>query len=222
MLRFNANLYRIASVCVSKEETRFYLQGVLVEPHAVKGVVLTATDGHRLICIHDENGTADESAIIRLSPEASKACKTGKNEDRREIVVDGLNATINAVEKLGGEETISTVAISAKCRIDGSFPDYARVIPTPVFGEKETAPGGFNGQYLADFTKIAIELEKGENKSSRGTGTIRLLSSNPGSPALIRFCSSEHAFGVLMPVRAKETFTVPAWFGEKAKVQAPE
>ena len=38
-----------ALVCVSTEETRYYLRGVHVQPDA-DDVVLVSTDGHRLFC----------------------------------------------------------------------------------------------------------------------------------------------------------------------------
>ena len=41
---------------VSTEEARYYLTGIYIERHPVKGVVMVATDGHRMAVIHDENG----------------------------------------------------------------------------------------------------------------------------------------------------------------------
>ena len=43
------DVLRAALVCVSTEETRYYLRGVHVEPDA-DDVVLVSTDGHRLFC----------------------------------------------------------------------------------------------------------------------------------------------------------------------------
>lgn len=48
-----------ASLFVSKEETRYYLNGVLIEPAPQGGVFLVATDGHRLVCFHDPEGMTD-------------------------------------------------------------------------------------------------------------------------------------------------------------------
>lgn len=51
----NADLFRIAYSCVSTEETRYYLNGVHLEPHPCGGAFMVATDGHRLIVVHDES-----------------------------------------------------------------------------------------------------------------------------------------------------------------------
>lgn len=64
MLRFSVELYKAAMLAASTEETRYYLNGVFVEPCVYGGVTLTATDGHVLVCIRDLDGSADESAIV--------------------------------------------------------------------------------------------------------------------------------------------------------------
>ena len=79
IIRVNANLFRLAQMTVSTEETRYYLNGIFIQPHAVQGVLLVSTDGHRMTVIHDETGHADQSAIVRLSPEALKLCKLSKD-----------------------------------------------------------------------------------------------------------------------------------------------
>lgn len=81
--RINADLFRAVSVAVSTEETRYYLNGVNVEQHPVKGVILTATDGHRLLCAHDENGETDGAYIVPAGKDLIRATKIGGPERRR-------------------------------------------------------------------------------------------------------------------------------------------
>lgn len=212
MLKFNADLFRIVSTCQSKEQTRYYLCGVYVEPCAAGGVTLVATDGHRLMCARDENGTADESAIIQLSPAALKACKTGKGELRREVAVDGSGATVRAVLQDGDSETVQLIAFSTDCRIDGTFPDWRRVVPDPSFAA-ESRPGAFNGSYLSSFGTIAADLAKlRDSKKS----LLRILSSEPESPALVLFPLDPQAFGVIMPCRCDMSTTPPDWLIQTA------
>ena len=61
----NAMLFKAARECQSSEETRYYLGGVYVQPHPERGALLVATDGHRLIAIHDETGICEKPAIVR-------------------------------------------------------------------------------------------------------------------------------------------------------------
>lgn len=63
MLTFSTGLYRVAIEFASYEATRYYLGGVYVQRRC-QGVLLTATDGHRMIVIHDANGFADEAGVI--------------------------------------------------------------------------------------------------------------------------------------------------------------
>jgi DNA polymerase III sliding clamp (beta) subunit (PCNA family) len=215
MIKVDANLFRAAAVCMSKEETRYYLQGVFIEPHAVKGVTMTATDGHRLICVHDENGTASESAIIKLSPDALKACRPKRNETCRQVTIDGLDATVTAITGADENAKVERVAITANCRVDGTFPDYRRVVPN-VTNLESYKPDWYNGQYIASFADIADILADHENR-------IKLATNSPGSPAIVLFSASPHAFGVIMPCRGSNAANIPEWFNAKpAKLQAAE
>lgn len=233
MLRFNANLFRIAFSCASGEETRYYLKGVYVEPHAQGGVTLTATDGHRLLCVRDETGFADESAIIALG-DALKHCKPKRGERRDVVIATGSKdaAVVNTIEYPARDEKTNAVipnemvvedsplAMAYGVRVDGSFPDYRRVVPS-AFSDKG-APG-FAGNYLAAFGDVATEIavhtgQKASRHSTDCASPVRILCADDerpeGSPALILFPRFENAFGVLMPVRiaTDAPIDVPAWF----------
>lgn len=228
MIRFNANLYRLATVCQSNEETRYYLQGVNVEPHAVKGVILTATNGHALLCVHDETGFADETAIITLSPAALKECKPGRGERRDVVVSTGAEfATVNiteyAVEEGSETWTDKTIATSHECRIDGTFPDYRRVIPqTVMILEDGAMPACFDGNRLAALSKVCVEFEKHFDRLDRDAqGVTRVLCTASNSPALVVFAKVPEAFGVIMPCRSNsEQSRVPAWLNAKPEAQS--
>lgn len=226
MLQFDARLYAAAAICMSKEEKRYYLCGVFVEPHAVKGVTLTTTDGVRLICIHDESGSADESAIIALSADALKACKAKVSRQAqlcgavRVVTVDGADAIVSeiATDNSTGEKTeIGKVAISQKCRVDGTFPDYRRVVPRDLLGARNTTlgagknadPGHFDARQLSSLCDVAEML------SDARESAVRVVCADASSPALILFSGAPYAFGVLMPVKGAEGCDVPAWLNAR-------
>lgn len=246
MIRFNANLFRLAFSCASGEETRYYLRGVYVEPHAEGGVTLTATDGHRLICIRDESGSADESAIVNLG-DALKQCKPKRNE-RRDVVIQTGNSEasiVSTVEILDRDEKTNAptgtvtledtpVAMAYGVRIDGSYPSYRQVVPQSF--TREGAPG-FQGRYLAAFGDLACDLAahagctpskyaQGESRSD----VLRVFcgdgKSPEGSPALVIFPAFDFVFGILMPCRVKNDTqpSVPSWFRARpvATAQAAE
>jgi DNA polymerase III sliding clamp (beta) subunit (PCNA family) len=71
----NADLFRIVYSCVSTEETRYYLNGVHVEPHPVKGAILVATDGHRMLIAHDKDGSCSGPIIVQMPRFALAQCR---------------------------------------------------------------------------------------------------------------------------------------------------
>lgn len=225
MIRFNANLFRLAFTCTSNEETRYYLRGVFVEPHPQGGVTLSATDGHRMLCIRDESGAADESAIINLG-DALKQCKPKRNERRDVVIQTGGKdaAVVFAADDANGVLIDTPIAMAYGVRIDGSFPDYRRVVPTEF--TKEGSPY-FQGRYVAAFGDIACELAahmdrkpgKYAYENSRAD-TLRVFcganGKNPeGSPALVLFPEFDFVFGILMPCRIVSSDIqpdAPSWF----------
>jgi DNA polymerase III sliding clamp (beta) subunit (PCNA family) len=170
-------------VC-STEETRFYLQGVFIHPHHVEGVILVATDGHRMLVAHDVGGSCSEPVIVQLNAEALKHAKARRTdgEHQRRIVASNEDA-VTVISRDGSPE------IECAWRIDGSFPDWRKVVPIPT-GEQAVA--SFNPRYLADFAKAADELliEK---------AAITIGCAAPKDAALISF-NHHDIFGVLMPI----------------------
>lgn len=235
MLRFNANLFRLAFSAASSEETRYYLKGVYVEPHPQGGVTLTATDGHRLICIRDESGKADESAIINLG-DALKVCKPKRGERRDVVIATGSKdaAVVNTFEYPARDEKTNAVipnemvvedtplAMAYGVRVDGTYPDYRRVVPQDF--TSEGAPG-FQGRYVAAFgdlvCELAVHTDRKPSKHDQGNSRSDVLrifcgdSKFPeGSPALVLFPAFDFAFGILMPCRVAADFKpcAPVWF----------
>lgn len=211
----NADLFRIVSAFVSdfgsKEKGWCYLSGVLVQPHPVKGVLLVATDGHRLMCAHDETGTSSlDDVIVRLDKATLSACKGVKGETLDRLLhIEGDGH----VRVLTGTAERLPVAMAAGAIVDGTFPDWRRVVP-----QKEhmtIAPAAFNPAYLADFGKAAADLAK---RQACSAGLI--LATVSDGPALIRFRDCPIAFGVLMPMRMPAVEAeLPDFYHQTAPVQ---
>lgn len=227
-MRINADLFRIASATISTEDTRFYLGGVLVEPMAV-GALLVSTDDHRMTVIRDWSATfaANEpAAIIRLAPDVLKACKAKNNESRRMIEVDvtGNRATVvsedDYTRETGGTRR-TELAAGVNVVIDGTFPDWRRVLPKPG---PAVAHDAFASHYVAAFSDIGQELARAAHIAATAKATTRvakpnltpamqILSSQKEAPAMVRWFGIEDAFGVLMPVRSftDSAVALPAW-----------
>ncbi|MFK3663972.1 DNA polymerase III subunit beta [Ochrobactrum teleogrylli] len=98
--------------CISTDETRYYLAGVYL--HAVDGrLVAVATDGHRLMRNVGPAGDLEYGVIlprklVGLLPKGAVTVELSQNKVR---------------------VTSGPTVITSKL-IDGTFPDYVRVIPT--------------------------------------------------------------------------------------------
>lgn len=119
-----ARLFAKARFAMSQEETRYYLNGVYLHPYAdgdVKLLRAAATDGHRLARLDAPLPAGAEKAPGVIVP--------------RKAVSELARLLDDA------EETVEVAVSSSKIRfgfgagyltsklIDGSFPDYERVIP---------------------------------------------------------------------------------------------
>lgn len=191
-----------------REEARHYLNGVFIDTANRR---MVATDGHRLglLDVRDTMVGDGPSRIITNSKAMMAACKAARREvlyircyDDRCEVVDGANATAEEIHAGEGRTMIQVPAMSAY--VDGTFPDYDRVIPDSVSGlTTETAKGidgqpgettayGYNSEYLADFC--------GPEKKDAGISLVP----NGGSPALV-FNTDPRFLGVFMPMRSGVT-----------------
>lgn len=203
MLNVNADLFRAAALFVSTGATRYYLQGVYVTPWATGGAVLVATDGHRLFAAHDAAGTCDTAAIIKLDKAALTACTRDKREPaaRRVTLAPGESrAWILAGDR--------QAAFADDVRVDGTFPDWQRILPmkspTDAPDADTLTVGAYNADYLAAFGAASKIIN-----NSR-TPLISVRHGVRNGPAFIGLGSSI-AFGVLMPTRVAGDTDRPAW-----------
>lgn len=112
-----ANLVAPTQFAISTEETRFYLNGVYL--HATEaGTVAVATDGHRLSrhtgpFLASFDGVILPRKLVSILPKGN--------------VRVSLSATKVRIHTSNGADGDTTITSKL---IDGTFPDYQRVIPT--------------------------------------------------------------------------------------------
>jgi DNA polymerase III sliding clamp (beta) subunit (PCNA family) len=196
---FNADLYRAAMLAVAKEETRYYLNGVSVEKHpSGEGAILVAIDGEIMVCIHDADGFTTEKVIVKLSPDALRACKSGRYGIRTVEIDDAQTARVMEIG--------ACVGIAKKCLIDGTFPDWRRIVPSKL-PTKHEGYACFDAALLTRIAKVAQKL-----KGEKGLTPIQIFAAEPTLPALVNFNDERKSFGVIMPMRGDEMESLPAWF----------
>ena len=197
MLKVTLNIraLRATLVAVSTEETRYYLNGINLE-FTPDGVTMCATDGHRMIILRQPYGehaaTGAHASVIVPRDLVAKLKIKLKTLDETTLTIadDGRLTFEHAGESFGGS------------RIDGTFPDYRRVVPKDLDGK----PAQYNPAYLADFAKARKEL--GGDRT-----TSPVVRYNGGSPAVVDFAygTGFQAIGVLMPIREIDDGTYHSW-----------
>jgi len=197
MTQFNVNATLFARVAnaQSSEETRYYLCGVSIEPapHGMPGVTLTATDGHLLVSAYDAQGETSAPIIVKAPAHILKACKPYKDGTEPHLIGD--NGTIVVIDNGGTEQ------IARGSTVDGSFPDWKRIIPQDIGGATKAV---FSPVVLATLAKSMLQLKLG-GLVMRGTGDC--------DPHLV-WGDDDRMVGVAMPIRtpdADERATLPQW-----------
>ena len=196
-MMINLKALKAVALFCSKDETRYYLKGVNLQFRS-DHVIMCATNGHMLSVIKQDFADPLDSAIpdTIVPIELIDRIKLHRATDYAELYVDGRRVSITYMG-----------ATYQDGSIDGSFPDFRRVIPQTVSGE--TAQ--FDPQYVTIFAKAKAML------SGIKTPLVPISHNGP-NPALMDWVESDDThvsgFGVLMPHRQQVTLTAPpAWAG---------
>ncbi len=171
-----------ASDVMSTEETRYYLNGVCIQVDG--GVVrATATDCHRLIS-RTANLVDHETDIAQQIIPSHAVKLMLRVVGKAEAVVTGH------VEGRQGYVEIASNGILIRTKpIDGTFPDWRRVVPADEGGIVEVGIGELR-RSLA-MAKVGSEYRSSPVKLCIGDGEIRMLgkSADEGSVAATMQCT---------------------------------
>lgn len=216
MIRINANLFRMVYTAVSKEETRYYLNGVKVEAHPEKGALLIATDGHRMVVAHDETGICEGEAIVRIPAFVRAQCRVPKMfKAYRVLEIDSekRSASLREVtpEEKGIPEKIEDIVTAYGVIIDGTFPDWRRVVPAggPSTGEY----AAFNPRLMKEIAALGEDINRTMDASEFA---MKIECRSSTDPVVIRFGQSP-VFGILMPMRHSIGGWLPPFMATKSE-----
>lgn len=186
----------------SREETRYYLNGVFVEPHD-EGALLVATDGYCLVTWLDRKGKCTAPAIVALPRYLTDLCRPDRSlgplfgERRRMVRVEDGTATVydHVTDKWKPPYDV-TIGTVADCIVDGTYPDWRRF--TEDLSAKNE-PAFFSAGYLGRFAKIAPKRE-----------SMQVVITGERSPARILMPAEPDFFGLVMPMVGNNR-AIPAW-----------
>lgn len=202
LARVDAGLAIEAYRFVSDQESRYYLTGIRIEPCPIGGVLIVATNGHYLAAFYDEGGICNKPLIVRLDAPMQAELKNdgggalGESTGELSILVDG-SLRLSA----GDGEDGRAILTQHECLIEGTYPDWRRVVP--AFPKDVTEPASFNGEYIAKFAGL-----------TRG-GWVRILSTGDSAPAIVLMSDRPEVLGILMPGKHGIEAKAPAWLAVK-------
>jgi len=144
---------------MSTEETRYYLNGIYL--HVIDGVLLAAaTDGHRLARTRIETGDAPlvgmPSVIVPRKAVGEIVKLIGEYDGDIEIGVSRSKISFD----------IGNLSLTSKT-VDGTFPDYARVIPVAN-----------NTAVTADVKTLSAAVDRVTTIASEKTRAVRMRVEN--------------------------------------------
>ena len=190
---------RAAFQCISTEQTRYCLGGVLIEADK-----LVALDGHQMLTIELPDGChvgtecftqdmdAPEGAGFILSCDATdKAFKAKASGGDLRVYGDIETGILQFVINHGEGGEMSRVGVLEFTVIDGTYPDWRRVVAKGGGGTNSVC---YNPAVMARLVKAADVIEKG--KGIRLTG-----GQSEDDPIRVDFVASPRLRGTLMGMR---------------------
>lgn len=165
-----SGILRDLQFAISTEETRYYLNGVYL--HHMEGGLLraVATDGHRMARaeIPAPDGSEGMPGIIVPRKTVTEAISIGDSAKGEDVRIDVSDTKIRF--------THGSTVLTSKL-IDGTFPDYQRVIPT---GNNIIA--NIDSKTLADASDRVATISSKRGRAVKLTfsnGSLSLSVSNP-------------------------------------------
>ena len=190
---------KAASFAAASEETRYYLCGVSVTIDA-RGSTYVATDGRILFaCRHELPDGEPDNTLLGSWIVPTKFCDPFKLRKRDPDVFAILTSdSAEPAPRLTLTQDDNAVTFSP---IDGSFPDWRRVLPSKV--KPDCGGRTFD-------TRLLLTLEK----AGKALGlTAFVWAPNGGNPAPVQYGDDNLALGMIMPTRVGRDapFSRPSW-----------
>jgi hypothetical protein len=199
---------RAAFQCISTNPTRYYLGGVLIEADK-----LVALDGHQMLTIElpdgchvgtecftqgmdaprmpGATGTPQGAGFILSCDATDKAFKSGGKAGELWVYGDIETGILQFVINYGKGGEMSRTGVLEFTRIDGTFPEWRRMVAK---GDGGTASLCYDPAVMARLIKAADVIEKG--KGIRLTG-----GEGVGNPIRVDFVASARLRGTITSTR---------------------
>lgn len=158
----NPKYFAAINLFAGVKDVRFYINGVRIEPHPVKGAILVATNGHTMAAIHDPDGFCSQPIIVgSIGKDLLRACRSAKpavpGADLR-LWIDAQSAVIAEGHDEPAHPFDQYARHASRIElIDGKYPDWRRVLTGASQRHSQDFPA-VNPAYLALIDEAASIL----------------------------------------------------------------
>lgn len=190
--------------CVSTEETRYYLTGVCIEPSGW----MAATDGHVLGAVHAGAGRiAPARPLILRLPKPALAMLKACAKPREPLWVSGARENGDQIRLTPcNVDGVPWPAIPPAfgAEIDGTFPDWRRVIPRDGAALASAPCAAFNPESIARLMGV-VAYSAGAYPGARDAPKMADIRGPADGPCILLPGDAQPTIAVIMPVRGVRT-----------------
>lgn len=193
--RFSASALLFAAPFRARNDIRFYLGGVHVQPHPDGGVLVAASDGYQLGVAYDPLGQANRPFLAAVQPSLLSAA--GKAKAR---IVTIRNERLTVLDEAEQELGIQAEYFE----LEHPYVDYGRLLPASVDDLLPGAQGYVQPMLLrraADTFHRAARREVGPRTASGVTHWTRRGESTTHGMVISRCSALPNCLALTMPLR---------------------
>lgn len=208
--RVNPKYFAAIELFMAKCDVRYYLNGIYIEPHREKGVVIVATNGRTLAAFHDPDGWAEKAIIVGgISKQLISACCT-KGTNRiggSHSLFIGIDFAVVTSQEGTPESAFDAHNLYAGRieLVDAKYPDWKRVVEGASKSGADRGAGAINPDYLALLSKVLYRLNRTKYGCVRAYGSAAFDKDERGSTSTVfRLDGADIAdrfVALLMPIR---------------------
>jgi DNA polymerase-3 subunit beta len=188
---------KAAALFAATKDVRYYLCGILIESTPLQTRVV-ATDGHALFVAKDDAKDDNVGSFVGIMP----------NDTVKQILswkapYKGAPVVMTTNDDIAGEHRAEWAGNTAVFKmLDGTFPNYARVVPEKVSG-------------AASYLDPALLMRCKKAAEVLGTSNLGMFALKQGGDGSAIAVFSSGAFAVVMPMRGdKADVADVAWARE--------
>lgn len=204
--RFDARAFRFIANFAAEEPTRYYLEGVHIEPVDAElggGIVLVATNGHRLGAYWDANGEASRPVTVATPNHTGFAQTLHRWRDGDIAMHEGLGTEARVfTAHHHGSAHVGDVFLGAENDGSALFPNWRKTVPWALLDAEGGTRAEFNWRVLEPFAASCDDdwVDESDGSAIPAARIPQIFGEDPTEPQLVLRHDVPDFIGVAMPV----------------------